>query len=464
MAKFFNEQESYGDNNSFIMDENQGMNEEAPSFVSASDVVEELQNNQEAEQVQEVYYQPTDSSEFSNNGNQTQENFSQNNGVPTVQFYVDPPINNQETLNTSASVDNLQNEFVQQNESVQQNEFVQQNEYQQEFQNQAYENPSSMEMNMQYQQQYQPTDNINQYEVGQEYADPAYQNNEMTQVVQEEQVMEPTNNDLSNIEDSSAFTNVETSYVVDNSYKGVDNTGKVGEEIQNPVYNDSFEKNDVNVSGNIIAVLLVLFEVLLSPGKSVIRNTEKYVKGKKAFKVFINVIIYEFIFSFIGHIIAGCFVDKMSFGEYRKVLDFSNITHLNYLNILISTAIVSLGLVILIALINYATSFFSNKSLSLNSYLLIATLSFFPLVLAINTFIPMLNVMSLYFSIGLFIISFSYSFLIYVNALWGIMEFKGDNAKVFYLLFNFIVISVIIVILILVFFEDYVNAIRVIFK
>ena len=166
----------------------------------------------------------------------------------------------------------------------------------------------------------------------------------------------------------------------------------------------------------------------------------------------------------IGHIIGGCFVDRMSYGEYKKVLDFANITQLNYVNILINTAIVTLGFVFIIAIINYASSFFSNKGLSFGSYLLIAVLSFFPVVLAINALVPILNVMSIYLSLGLVIAFSFYSLLIYINALWGIMEFKGDNAKVIYLFINFVLITIILVIVLLVFFDDYVNSIRVIFK
>ena len=94
------------------------------------------------------------------------------------------------------------------------------------------------------------------------------------------------------------------------------------------------------------------------------------------------------------------------YGEYRKVLDFSNILKINYVNVLISTAIVCFGLVLLLSLFNYASSFFSNKGLSFGTYLLIAVLSFFPLVLTINTFIPILSVMSLYLAIGAIIIAF----------------------------------------------------------
>ena len=266
------------------------------------------------------------------------------------------------------------------------------------------------------------------------------------------------------IEDSSMFANVETSYMDDNTYKGVDNTGRVGEEIQNPVYDGAFEKNDINVSGNIIAVLLVLFEVLLSPGKSIAKNTQKYVNGKKEFKVFVNIVIYELLFSLIGRVVAGCFVDKMMYGDYKKVLDFSNVLALNYVNILISSLVVIFGFVLLMAIFNYASSFFSNKGLSFGAYLLVAALAFFPLILTINALAPVLSVMSLYIAIGALLVAFLFSFMIYVNALWNIMEFKSDNGKIFYTMIGFVMVSIVGVILIFLFCEDYVNAIKAIFK
>lgn len=426
MAKFFNDNSNLDNNgNSFFPNNEQVIEEEdTPSFVSAADA-DQMINEVASQNVEEEIYQEAD----------------QEDNIQSV----DVPFNNyqEEYLDESAELDTNDNN-QEYNDSTDNTEELED----------SYDEPEQlMEQNEEVAQQ----DQFNNQEFSEQvFPQPEEENN-----ISNETVSENNNKEL---EDNSMFTNVQTTYVDDNSYKGVDNTGKTGEEIQNPVYTDAFEKNDVNVSGNILAVLLVLFETILSPGKSIVRNTKKYVNGKKTAKVFINIIIYEFIFSLIGHVIGGCFVDKMMYGEYRKVLDFSNVLKINYLNVLTSTAIVCFGIVLLLALFNYASSFFSNKGLSFGTYLLIAVLSFFPLVLTINTFIPILSVMSLYIAIGAIIIAFLFSFILYINALWTIMEFKNDNGKIFYTLISFIMITIVIVIIILVFFEDYVNAIKVIFK
>lgn len=426
MAKFFNDNSNLDNNgNSFFPNNEQVIEEEdTPSFVSAADA-DQMINEVASQNVEEEIYQEAD----------------QEDNIQSV----DVPFNNyqEEYLDESAELDTNDNN-QEYNDSTDNTEELED----------SYDEPEQlMEQNEEVAEQ----DQFNNQEFSEQvFPQPEEENN-----ISNETVSENNNKEL---EDNSMFTNVQTTYVDDNSYKGVDNTGKTGEEIQNPVYTDAFEKNDVNVSGNILAVLLVLFETILSPGKSIVRNTKKYVNGKKTPKVFINIIIYEFIFSLIGHVIGGCFVDKMMYGEYRKVLDFSNVLKINYLNVLTSTAIVCFGIVLLLALFNYASSFFSNKGLSFGTYLLIAVLSFFPLVLTINTFIPILSVMSLYIAIGAIIIAFLFSFILYINALWTIMEFKNDNGKIFYTLISFIMITIVIVIIILVFFEDYVNAIKVIFK
>jgi hypothetical protein len=413
MAKFFNDNSNLDNNgNSFFPNNEQVIEEEdTPSFVSAADA-DQMINEVASQNAKEEIYQAAD----------------QEDNIQSV----DVPFNNyqEEYLDESAE---LETEALED----------------------GYDEPDQlMETN---EEDIAKQDQFNNQEFSEQvFPQPGEEN-----VVSNEDISETNEEEL---KDNSMFANAQTTYVDDNSYKGVDNTGKTGEEIQNPVYTDAFEKNDVNVSGNILAVLLVLFETILSPGKSIVRNTKKYVNGKKTAKVFINIIIYEFIFSLIGHVIGGCFVDKMMYGEYRKVLDFSNVLKINYLNVLTSTAIVCFGIVLLLALFNYASSFFSNKGLSFGTYLLIAVLSFFPLVLTINTFIPILSVMSLYIAIGAIIIAFLFSFILYINALWTIMEFKNDNGKIFYTLISFIMITIVIVIIILVFFEDYVNAIKVIFK
>lgn len=426
MAKFFNDNSNLDNNgNSFFPNNEQVIEEEdTPSFVSAADA-EQMVNEVASQNAEEEVYQEAD----------------QEDNIQSV----DVPFNNyqEEYLDESAELETNDNN-QEYNDSIDNTEALED----------SYDEPEQlMETNEEAAEQ----DQFNNQEFSEQvFPQPGEEN-----VVSNEDISETNEEEL---QDNSMFANAQTTYVDDNSYKGVDNTGKTGEEIQNPVYTDAFEKNDVNVSGNILAVLLVLFETILSPGKSIVRNTKKYVNGKKTAKVFINIIIYEFIFSLIGHVIGGCFVDKMMYGEYRKVLDFSNVLKINYLNVLTSTAIVCFGIVLLLALFNYASSFFSNKGLSFGTYLLIAVLSFFPLVLTINTFIPILSVMSLYIAIGAIIIAFLFSFILYINSLWTIMEFKNDNGKIFYTLISFIMITIVIVIIILVFFEDYVNAIKVIFK
>ena len=44
------------------------------------------------------------------------------------------------------------------------------------------------------------------------------------------------------------------------------------------------------------------------------------------------------------------------------------------------------------------------------------------------------------------------------------MEFKSENGKIFYSLMTFILVTIVVVIVILIFFEDYVNAIKMVFK
>ena len=507
---------------------NEEVEEDTPSFVSAADaamMAQQVETEPEEEE-EEVYYQPTDSNEFASddqgmNDFQPASNMvSASDSIETLtpDTLDEPSAFEEETLDDEDNQDpnqafnNYQEQYVN-DEEFQEHEILDNSgvEYtpddsfeqsqpdenamnemqmyqeesnnvsnQSEFvdnnvnnQNQMVQNSYGMD-NLNNIQEYNPapfqepvvnnSDNQNAFvnEPANDFSSNDAPN--ISEVEIDTGINEENSTEDVNIENSSMFANVETSYVVDNTYKGVDNTGKTGTDIKNPVYLDAFEKNDVNVSGNILAVLLVLFEVLLSPGKSIIKNTQKYVNGKKAYKVFLNIVIYEFIFSLIGHIIGGCFVDKMRYGEFRKVLDYSNVLKLNYLNILISTVVVIFGLVLLITLFNYASSFFSNKGLSFDSYLLITSLSFFPLVLTINTFVPMLNVMSIYLSIGLIIIASLFSIMIYLNSLWNIMEFKSENGKIFYSLMTFILVTIVVVIIILIFFEDYVNAIKMVFK
>lgn len=254
------------------------------------------------------------------------------------------------------------------------------------------------------------------------------------------------------------FANVETT-IVDNENKGeytwVDNTGKTGEDIKNPIYNNKLEDSDKKVSGNFFICFLVFIQTLIFPGSSVIKNTEKYVEGKKAIKVSVSIIIYIVLFSFVGRIIGGCFVEKYIAlkRDYGYVLDFGNLGNIDTLSLVLCAAIIPISLILVLAAVNYASSFVRNKSLSFGAYLLVNSLAIIPFILGFNVILPVLSVLSKNIAIFLFILSFIYSLIIYLNAIDYLMEFSTYNRKVFYLLLNYTVVLVIIFLLISLFFE-----------
>ena len=83
---------------------------------------------------------------------------------------------------------------------------------------------------------------------------------------QVENIFNEGNNDSFSSEEISQpnFANVQTTFL-DNEkneeYTWVDNTGKTGEDIKNPIAN-KIDNNDKKVSGNFLACLLVFIEVL----------------------------------------------------------------------------------------------------------------------------------------------------------------------------------------------------------
>ena len=271
-------------------------------------------------------------------------------------------------------------------------------------------------------------------------------------------------NSFSNVDtsmDGPNFTDVETTITNEKGeeYTFVDNTGKTGEDIKNPIYNGKNAFQDKQVSGNVLACLLVFFEVFFSPGVSIVKNTKKYVSGKKSIKVFIHIIIFLLLLSIAGRIIGGCFISKYiaSKRDYGRVLDFSYIGKLDYLNIVVLSLVFSFGIVMLVTVINYLTSFFSSKGLSFDTYLLINVLSIVPFTIGVNVLFPIVSVISIHIAVVLVILSIVYTLLIYVNAIDEIMEFKTTNREVFYLLFNFAIMIIGTYVLLFFFFENNLN-------
>ena len=266
------------------------------------------------------------------------------------------------------------------------------------------------------------------------------------------------NNFVSGDIEQPNFDNVQTT-IVDNEkkeeYTWVDNTGKTGEDIKNPVYNSKMDESDRKVSGNFFLCFLVFIQALILPGSSIIRNTEKYVEGKKSIKVGINIIIYLVIFSCVGRVISSCFVEKYVAvkKDYAYVLDFGNVSNINYFKIILCAVVFTIGLIIVLATVNYISSFIRNKSLSFGAYLLINALASIPFILGFNVILPVVSVLSKNIAILLFIISFMYSLIIYLNTIDYFMEFSTYNRKVFYILINYSIVLFVILFIVYFFFE-----------
>ena len=261
--------------------------------------------------------------------------------------------------------------------------------------------------------------------------------------------------------DNPNFTDVETTITNEKGeqYTFVDNTGKTGEDIKNPIYNGNLAFQDRQVSGNVLACLFIFFQVFFSPGKSIVNNTNKYVKGKKSIKVFIHILIFLVVLSIAGRVVGGCFVSKYVAAQrdFGMVLDFGNIAKLDFIKIIVFSLVFSFGIVMVFTVVNYLTSFFSSKGLSFDTYLLINVLSIIPFTLGINVLFPILSVMSRHIAIIVLMLSLVYTLLMHVNSINSIMEFKNDNRKVFYIMFNFAVIIIATYALLFIFFENNIN-------
>ena len=443
MSKFFNGTGENSNSNTYFQNYNNEPNEES-TFVGVGETV---QNNNDS-------FANNFENMANNNGGTTNSfvsadenyyadsnNFVSQDQVTNENTYTEEPIKYYDQ-SSQANYQTYQNDYNNETEYIEEPQYVEQPQYAEQYQ-EYQEQPQYAEQYQEYQEQPQYEGN---YQEAQYQDNSEYESLETNLLDQNKQAYEQYYNGNEEVENEVIEEEKKptTEEALNSMFVPLDTEEK--DIIKNPVYIEAMPEKDREVSGNPVACLWILIESLLIPATSIKKNTEKYVNGNKTIKVYITLMIFYLILYYVGHIISGCFTIQFAAvkGDFIYVLDFSNLAKINYLSMIINSIIFTIAITLILAIINYATSFFNNKGQPFFTYLLMCTLSYFPLLLYINTLFPIIRIFSLYISIiGLFL-TFIYSLFIYGVNIKNIMEFKNENRYIRYVMLNYIVTVILV--------------------
>lgn len=258
---------------------------------------------------------------------------------------------------------------------------------------------------------------------------------------------------------------VETSPPVEHLIAKTAETTQTSTSLQtaNPVAPDEAKVKSDRV--NPIVLFKLTIGAFFRPGTTINENTRVYTKLKPGFQIYTSFSLLTFIAFMITNVINGCFhkLYDINTGTYNTTLDFNQLATLNYLNLIVIGFLLSFGIVFLVAIVYYVSSFVTNRGLSLGRYLTVITLCLVPFLICTCIVAPIVSIPSYYLGIALTLFGIVYSFIILITNLNDLLTFKTTNQKIMYHTIILTIIFVIIGVVITFFLKDQLSTLRIIF-
>lgn len=233
----------------------------------------------------------------------------------------------------------------------------------------------------------------------------------------------------------------------------------------NPVYSDDtlILSNKEEIKVGFFSVIKLIIGMIIMPGVTITVNPKKYNVASKSLMVSLWITGISILLCVVSRILFGSFVKSYNSvtGFGRIYFDFTNIFNINnYLEYLLLTFLCSFGVIFVLSLIYYASSFINSKGVYLGTYIMVSNLAVIPLIIGVVILYPALSLINEYLGMMGLIFTFLYSLISFFVGINEILIFKNLNNKIIY---NTINLSLVLVLFIsLLFFLIRVNVISII--
>ncbi len=238
--------------------------------------------------------------------------------------------------------------------------------------------------------------------------------------------------------------------------------GEIEPEFANPVYVEE-EKKEVkeDIKVTLFSTIKLMTGAIFKPVTSVPKNSKSIEDLNKAIKFLIYFVIVLLVLSLGAALISGGFVKKydINTGLYTTYMDLGNIINVKFVDVVIKTLSFSLLFTLIVSFIYYITSFFRNKGVAIASYVILCSLALLPLYLGIFVLYPLLSIFSYFVGFFVFIMAFIFSLFSLYNAIITLLEFQSEEKKIFYNLFNIGLVVLLLVFILMFFFQNDFNSI-----
>ena len=201
-----------------------------------------------------------------------------------------------------------------------------------------------------------------------------------------------------------------------------------------------------DVKANIFAAFGIILGMIIKPGTTMLKNAKKFKQMHKALSIMLWLALIFLVTTVVVRLVVGSF-DRTysSLSEtYKLVFNPARIFELsNYLEYILITASISVGGVLLVALIYYASSFLNSKGVHFATYLIVSNLGLIPLIAGSIILYPVAMIFSGYLAICALIFSFLATVITLLIGMNEVLKFNSVNNQIFYHVMNLSIITLI---------------------
>jgi len=204
------------------------------------------------------------------------------------------------------------------------------------------------------------------------------------------------------------------------------------------------------VKANLFAAIGIILGMIIKPGTTMLNNAKRFKEIKKAISIMIWLAVIFLVVCIGVRIGVGSFdrVYSSLTDSYKMVFNPARIFELsNYLEYIILAVSISLGGVLLTALIYYASSFLNSKGVHFATYLVVSNLGLIPFICGVIILCPVCMIFSTYLGLGALIFSFLCSLITLLIGMNEVLRFNSINSQIFYHVINLSIITLVAIVI-----------------
>lgn len=193
------------------------------------------------------------------------------------------------------------------------------------------------------------------------------------------------------------------------------------------------KNNSFDLKETVMGCLSLILAVALKPITALKSKIKDYSDFKSAGILVLFVALAKMILNLLDEMVSAIFVKRFTFltGETKLEVSFEGLKNLNYFDLIVKYTIGSIIIIAAIAGIYYVVAMIMKKNVNYFKLAAIAAVSFVPVYAAI---LVGTIVSYIYAPLAAFlaVAAFIYSFLIFINAIDGEVDFKDVDFKVYF--------------------------------